>query len=207
MLTSINSRSSIVAAAAALLASTGLAFAQTPKPAAPPPAAAASAPAPVSSDPETQTATYGDWTLRCQRITDASGPKRLCEVVQSVSVKGQNSPLAQIAVGRMTASDPLRMTVVTPNDISFPSSVRVAIDEKDKEPTELAWTRCLPAGCFATGAPNAEALKRWRASTDSGSDDSQERRRTGRGDPVLVPRHGAGAGCAGEGEVSSGRKC
>ena len=172
-----------VSAAAVLFASSVVAVAQTPKPAqpaAPPPAAA---PAPVSSDPQTQTATYGDWTLRCQRGADTAGARRACEIVQSVTVKGQTTPLAQIAIGRIDASDPLRMTVVTPNDISFPSSVRVAMDEKDAQPTELAWTRCLPAGCFATGAPNAEALKRWRSSADTG----RMVLKSGAGQDVAIP--------------------
>ena len=171
-------------ATALLLASAGLAAAQAPKPAqsaAPP--APAKAPAPVSSDPQTQTATYGDWTLRCQRSADTAGAKRSCEIIQSVTVKGQTSPLAQIAVGRINAGDPLRMTVVTPNDISFPSSVLVAMDDKDTQPTELAWTRCLPAGCFATGTPNAEALKRWRSSADTG----RVVLKSGAGQDVAIP--------------------
>lgn len=152
-----------VGALALLLACADAAIAQSPKPAAPP--------APVSSDPETQTATFGDWTLRCQRAADANGPRRVCEVAQSVSMKGQSAPLAplaQIAVGRSTPNEPLRMTVVTPSDISLPSSILVAMDENDTQPTQLAWTRCLPVGCFATGAPSAESLRRWRASAESG---------------------------------------
>ncbi|MDE2361875.1 MAG: invasion associated locus B family protein [Hyphomicrobiales bacterium] len=135
------------------------------KPAAP---AAPAAPAPVSSDPETQTASYGDWTLRCQRNPQGAGPKRLCEVAQSVTIKGQQQPIAQIAFGRVTADEPLRMTVVIPNDVGFPSAVRVDVDEKDSQPAELAWTRCLPVGCFATAAPVADTLKRWRAGTGNG---------------------------------------
>jgi invasion protein IalB len=60
------------------------------------------------------------------------------------------------------------MTVVTPNDVSFPSSVHVAMDEKDAQPTELVWTRCLPVGCFAAGVPTQENLRRWRGSVESG---------------------------------------
>ena len=158
-----------VAVAAMALVGAAPAAAQTAKPAvqaqnAAPAAAPKPAPAPVSNDPETQTASYGDWVLRCQRLKDASGPapKRACEIVQSLTVQGQNAPIAQIAFGRMNPSDPLRMTVVAPHDISFPSAVRVAVDEKDAQPAELAWTRCLPVGCFATGTPSADHLKRWR---------------------------------------------
>jgi invasion protein IalB len=169
---------SILFGATALLAvACGVAAAQAQKPA-PPPAAA-----PVPSDPQTQTASYGDWTLRCQRVGEGAAARRSCEIVQSVTVKGQTTPLAQIAVGRINASDPLRMTVVTPNDISFPSVVRVAMDEKDAQPTDLAWTRCLPAGCFATGTPNADALKRWRASAESG----RIVLKTGAGQDVAIP--------------------
>lgn len=170
---------SVALASATMLASAS--FAQTPlrggsqaqapaaqgaKPAAP--AAPAASPAPVSNDPETTTSTYGDWLLRCQRVQDANGSRRNCEVAQAVSVKGQNAPIAQIAFGRINANDPLRVTVVTPHDVSFPSTIRIAMDEKDTQPTELAWTRCLPVGCFASGGPSADALKKWRASSESG---------------------------------------
>jgi invasion protein IalB len=46
--------------------------------------------------------------------------------------------------------------------------VRIAIDEKDAQPVEIAWTRCLPAGCFASLALKDDLLKRWHAQNESG---------------------------------------
>ncbi len=177
MMSHFISRICLALAGAALFASTSLAQNARPvaqAPAAPaqgarPGAPAAPAPAaPVSNDPETTTSTYGDWLLRCQRVQDGAATRRNCEVAQAVSVKGQNTPIAQIAFGRINANDPLRVTVVMPHDVSFPSTIRIAMDEKDTQPTELAWTRCLPVGCFASGGPSADALKKWRASSESG---------------------------------------
>lgn len=141
------------------------------------------APPPVSKDPELQTASYGDWTLRCQRNRQPSGPRRLCEVAQSISVKGQQTPIAQIAFGRVAQDAPLLMTIVVPDDVSFPSAVRVDMDDKDTQPMELAWTRCLPVGCFASAAPTAEALARWRASSGAG----RLGVKTGAGKDVFIP--------------------
>ena len=48
-----------------------------------------------------------------------------------------------------------------PPNITFPSMLRVAIDEKDPKPVDVAWTRCLPGGCFASLAMSDEVLTRW----------------------------------------------
>ncbi len=171
------STASLICAGLSAVPADGGAAAQTAKPNAGP------QPAPVSSDPDAQTSNYGDWTLRCQRTSDASGARRVCEIAQNVTVKGQSAPIAQIAFGKVASSDPLQMTVVAPHDISFPSVVRVAVDEKDMQPAELTWTRCLPAGCFAAGVPAPDTLKRWRAGAGSG----RIVVKSGSGQDVVIP--------------------
>ena len=134
------------------------------KPAAPPVAS----PAPVPAEPGMTTASFGDWTLRCQRL-DADGKVgRVCEVGQTLQVQGQAAPIAQVAIGRLKSTDPLRLTAVLPVSIAFPGSVQIASDEKDAKPVDLPWRRCLPSGCVADVALDEDALKRWRGPGQGG---------------------------------------
>jgi len=125
---------------------------------------------PTSSEPEAQstTATYGDWVLRCEQTGAPPQARRSCEVTQTVVIKAQSAPFAQIAFGKPTPSEAPHLTIVVPPNIVLPSAVHVAIDVKDPQPFELNWTRCAPAGCFATATPREDDSKRWRALTQSG---------------------------------------
>jgi invasion protein IalB len=130
--------------------------------------AAAAAPAPVGAEPQSTTATYGDWVLRCLRGTAADPAQRLCEVGQTLEVKGQGV-VAQIALGRTGGTkEPVRMTVVLPPNVMLPSVVRVGLGETDQSAVDLAWQRCLPGGCVAEGEIRDDLLKSWRAQTASG---------------------------------------
>lgn len=122
----------------------------------------------IPAEPLMTTATFGDWQMRCQRLTDAGKTRKVCEITQSMQVQGQAAPIAQVAIGRVQAGDPLVMTVVLPTDISFPSSIRVMADDKDTQPFEVAWRRCLPNRCIAEMAVRDDVLKRWRALTEPG---------------------------------------
>jgi invasion protein IalB len=169
-----------------LLAQTSVLFAQTPAPApAPRPAIQnqhkyqaaqvkpAAAPDKAAAEPtgaELTTASFGDWQLSCRLTPGAAGQpsRRLCEVLQRVVLQGQTAPFAQLGFGKMTPADPLFFTAVVPPNVTFPSSVKLAIDENDKQPVEVAWTRCLPGGCFASLAVNDDVVKRWRAQNEGG---------------------------------------
>ncbi|AMB44415.1 invasion associated locus B family protein [Methylobacterium sp. AMS5] len=128
------------------------------------PPAAPAAPPPVPSEPGVTTASYGDWVLRCQRLGPPEKTVRLCEVSQGMQVQGQPAPIAQVAIGRVPGETELRMTALLPVAVSFPSTVRVGLDERDVKASmpDLAWRRCLPGGCLADGAVKEEVLKRWR---------------------------------------------
>lgn len=145
----------------------GPGFAQGTRPATPAPApvapqASAARPADARVDPARTTATYDDWTLRCDRSTGTF----VCEIVQSVTTGGP--PVAAFAVGRSTRAEPLRLTLLTPHNISIEANPRLLAAEGDRDmpPLDLAWRRCLPAGCFADAALNDDALRRLRARTD-----------------------------------------
>jgi len=149
-----------------LMASTG--FAQSTRP----PAAAATTPAPppapvpVPAEPQRTSASYGDWVLNCVRRVSATTPE--CEVVQTIVVKGQTGPVAQLALGRVSASDPLRLTLVLPSNVLLGSKPLIRAAEDKPALFELTWRRCLPGGCFSD-MPLADAdLKRLRAQGEAG---------------------------------------
>jgi invasion protein IalB len=122
----------------------------------------------VDTEPQSTTASFGDWVLRCQRLPSASETPRICEVAQTVLVQGQQNPVAELAIGRLKKSDPLRLTVILPVNVTFPSAPRMSLDTKDSEAIELTWRRCLPGGCIADAVPKDDLLRKWRASTDAG---------------------------------------
>ncbi len=106
--------------------------------------------------------TFGDWQLRCQTLGTPPKTQVNCEIVQSVLIKDQTTPFAQIAFGKPAPDAPLLVTVVVPINVQFPSAVRIAVSETDPEPSELAWRHCVPAGCFANLPVKEETLKRWK---------------------------------------------
>jgi invasion protein IalB len=141
-----------------------------------------------SAVPDSTSASFGTWTLRCQRASDASLDARVCEVAQSIHVQGQNEPIAQIAIGRIQKGQPLKLTAVLPPNVSFPSSVRVETDEKESAAIELPWRRCLPGACFAD-APLTEAFA-LRLRNYGGNAKLQFKDSTGRDVVVLLPLRG-----------------
>ena len=126
-----------------------------------------STPPPVSADPSVTTAAFGDWTLRCEKPAPDK-PQHICEAVQTVQLRNQSAPIAQIAFGRSSSSDPMRLVVVLPVNILFPSSVKIGVVAKSKKKKDLVWRRCLPVGCFAENATPEAAIRRWRGETAQG---------------------------------------
>jgi invasion protein IalB len=130
------------------------------------PAQATPAQAPAAPEAERSTASFGDWTVRCERIAGPP-PRRQCEMTQGVQAQqqgaqaGQPQVVAQWAVGRMVSNEAFRLVTVLPVNISFAAPVRM-ITEGDP-PLTLAFTRCVPIGCFAEVALTADALRRLRA--------------------------------------------
>jgi len=142
-----------------------------PRPPAPAAGAPASAPAPASSTPvpavpQQTTAVFADWTLRCTRAA-AGSVQQFCEVVQGI--QREDRPVAQIAVGRPGKGQPMQLTVLVPPSVSFGAAPAVSTGRDGDAPVlELAWRRCLPAGCIADAALGDEALNRLRAWVEPG---------------------------------------
>jgi invasion protein IalB len=57
---------------------------------------------------------------------------------------------------------------VTPANVSFPSTPRIAVEEKDSQPLDLVWRRCLPGGCFADATLKEENIRRLRSRAEPG---------------------------------------
>jgi invasion protein IalB len=154
---------------AALAMGTASAAAQpaAPKPASQPAPAATPAVQPISAEPSSTTASFGDWVLRCQRVEGAKA-SRVCEVALILQSQGQQAPIAQIAIGRAAAAEPLRVTAAMPVSVTFPSAVQIAIGEKDAKPLELGWRRCIPSGCFADAPLGDDVVKQWRKASEAG---------------------------------------
>ena len=155
-----------------LVSSANAQTATKPAAAAPPAAATPSAAAPpaaaVAAAPSRTTASFGDWTLRCDRVADATPPKRSCELGLAVQHAGDQSVLAQVAVGRPAAGEPLRFTAVLPANISVGTAPKLLVDAKDAGAVDLAWVRCLPGGCIATAGVGDELVRKLKAAAAAG---------------------------------------
>ena len=162
-------RLAITAAGIAGFAACG--FAQSPAVAPKPPAKAAASPAappaPVSSVPQATTAAYGDWLLRCERVGEPEKEQRQCEIAQTLQLQGQGA-VAQIALSRGAVAGQFHVVALLPVNVAFPSSVHLAIDDKDLQPVELAWRRCLTGACLSEGDVKDDTLKRWRPLAERG---------------------------------------
>jgi invasion protein IalB len=121
-------------------------------------------PAPVSAQPETTTATYGAWTLRCERRPDVAKGQKICEIAESVVPQKQQNAIARISLGHPLGADKtqVRITAIFPPNIYIPVAPGIKAKEGDTA-IPLAWKRCFPGGCFADGTMPPEVLKAWRA--------------------------------------------
>lgn len=125
-------------------------------------AAPASAQTPA---PQRTTATFEDWTLRCE--TQGNPPVKNCELVQAVTAPGQTQPITQIAIGRTNAKAPMKIVFQLPVNVWIETGVSFLIEAKGQPVTAtLRW--CNPAGCFADVDLSNDHVKRMRAATAQG---------------------------------------
>ena len=151
-------------AALLTLLTTGAAFAQ-PAATAALPVTKVAVPAPAGSPVQT-TATYGDWVMRCAHTGEGGTGPQTCEIVQTLVLQGQQQPIAQVAVGSVDKTSPMRLTVVVPTAISFSKSATIVGVAGTADLFDLVWRRCLPSGCFADIVLTPEAMKAMRARSE-----------------------------------------
>ena len=101
----------------------------------------------IAQSPQSTTATYDAWQLRCEN-RGAEANQELCEVVQVIQIQGQSQPLVQIAVGHPPAGSDLRLVMQLPIGVWIPFAPQFFIDA-DGTPLAGAFKRCTPAACFA----------------------------------------------------------
>jgi invasion protein IalB len=124
---------------------------------------AAQLPASTTPPPQRTTATYDDWTVRCE-VRDAA---KSCEMVQTMQIQGQSQPVTQIAIGRLTKSDPLKIVFQVPINVWLPAEVKLKIDDKDSGLLG-SYRRCLPTSCFADTDLKDDLVKKFTGLTENG---------------------------------------
>jgi invasion protein IalB len=144
------------------------ATAQQPKSAFPAPATKPEPARPVDVEPNSTLASFGDWTLRCQRLGNGAEIQRVCEVAQQIRAQDQQNPVAELAIGRLKKVDPLHLTVVLPVNVTFSSPPSFTADGKVPDPLDLGWRKCLPGGCIADAVLKEDMLRRWKTQTSTG---------------------------------------
>lgn len=125
-------------------------------------------PAAVEPSPERTTASYGDWVMRCERTGDGAAARKICELVQSVQVQGQQAPVAQIAIGRVQKADPLKLTLVLPNNVTLTATPKFSTEDKGGQLVDASWQRCLPMGCLADAVLRDDVLRAMRTRDEQG---------------------------------------
>lgn len=122
--------------------------------------------APVSATPEKTTASFGDWMLRCESV--AAQAKRVCEVAHMITLQGQSSPVAQLAIGKLASSEGQQLTIVLPPNIAIAAKPQVSTAKTGGTPIELVWQRCLPGACFASASVSQAVIGDLGAQTEPG---------------------------------------
>jgi invasion protein IalB len=98
--------------------------------------------------PQSTTATYDAWQLRCESRTVGEKTTKACEIAQTVQVQGQAQPALQIAIGHPSPAEDLRIVLQLPVGVWLPFPPQLRLTEAG-EPIAASFKRCLPAACFA----------------------------------------------------------
>ncbi len=123
----------------------------------------------TAQTPQRTTATYDDWVVRCETIPAAppQPARKSCEMAQATQMQGQPNPVTQIAIGRASKSEPLKLVMQVPVNLWLAPGVKLVYDEKQPG-LAATFKRCVPIGCFGEIDLNDDIVKRLRARTDPG---------------------------------------
>ena len=136
-----------------------------PAPAPRAPAPQVQPPAPPVQGPQRTSATYGDWVVRCE-IPEGQTQKT-CDMEQLAQMQGQTNPISRIAIPLPAKGQEAKLIVQLPVNVSLAGGVKIEVDAKDRG-LNIAFTRCVPAGCLAETALKEEEMRRFRAETQPG---------------------------------------
>lgn len=107
------------------------------------------------SQPQATTATYRDWTLRCDHLPE-NPPREVCEVVQAVRAQDGKAFLAQILIGRPAPGQPVRLIVQLPAGVFLPANA--VLTAPSGETVTAIYTGCLQV-CVADVAVDPAFVK------------------------------------------------
>jgi invasion protein IalB len=149
-------------AGALLVAISGAATAQQPRPPVP-----QAEPAP-SDAPQRTTATYANWVLACE-TQPGPPPQKTCGITQVVQAQaqGRTTPFSTVTVLHPAKGQPIKLVVQVPPSITVSTTVRIQTADADPGIT-APFARCAPTGCFADFEIKDDVLKRFRAASGNG---------------------------------------
>jgi len=128
----------------------------------------------MAQAPQRTTATYEDWTVRCETRVEPPNLKT-CEMVQSTQVQGQPGPVTQIAIGRAAKAEPLKIIFQVPINVWLPAGVKFTSAEKEA-PLASPFKRCVPAACLADSDLKDDLVRKLRTAPRTASSNSRMRR-------------------------------
>jgi invasion protein IalB len=103
------------------------------------------------------TETHGDWTVRCQVVTQSETAERICTMGQrQTNAQGQQV----LAIELLLSPDGMEGSVILPFGLAVSQAVSLTIDEG--EPIQSVFSTCLPAGCVVPIAVSSETLSAMR---------------------------------------------
>lgn len=117
----------------------------------------------LAQTPQRTTATYDDWTVRCEVVETV----KTCEMAQAMQIKGQAQPVTQIAIGRPSKSEPMKVVFQVPINVWLPTGVKMVADDKDPGVVGI-YRRCLPGACIADSDLKDDVVKKLRNLTENG---------------------------------------
>ncbi len=113
---------------------------------------------PGATPPNVTSASFGDWVLRCET---RPGTPRGCEILQSLQDQ-RRQPVAQFAFGRAQRSDPMRLLVLIPANVTVAAPMVIQLPDRGAA-IPVSLRSCGPRGCVAEADLSAARLARLRA--------------------------------------------
>lgn len=111
----------------------------------------------LASGADAETATFGDWTVRCiQRDALPS-----CDIIQSARQRDSGRTIMQSSIAYAPAQDRYAVQFILPLGFLIQSGVTIRIDEKT-ELKDFPVTRCEAQGCFVEKVVEAKELSPFR---------------------------------------------
>lgn len=111
-----------------------------------------------SALPVQTTATFGDWTVRCRKVSKKNDT--LCEMIQVVPAKNKKGAIANLAVGRLPGDERIRLVIQLPIGVHLPSDVAMKIG--DEAIAQAKFQSCYSSFCLARAELDVTALKRMK---------------------------------------------